>query len=200
VTGAGPVVPDLPGLRTILDAAHELGGPIGTTVELCILCAALPFEVLAIQLENIDWPRGIVTVPTRGCRAALSNRDVRHLGLSNPAIQTIMKAAGSINGRGQAVTAGRGEPLKPELFRLDRVVRQLAKIDPAVLSVGWNFHGIRVAIAETLSMEDVPHERIEMLLYGRVRELSRFGPVPYDVASIAERWWRTLRQAAPPRR
>lgn len=200
MTGAGPVVPDLPGLRTILDAAHELGGPIGTTVELCILCAALPFEVLAIQLENIDWPRGIVTVPTRGCRDVRSTRDVRHLGLSTAAIQTILKAAGSINGKGQAVTAGRGEPLKPELFRLDRVVNELAKIDPAVLNVAWNFHGIRAAIATTLLCDNVHRERVELLIHGRVRDLSKFGPAPYDVASIAERWWRTLRQAAPPGR
>ncbi len=70
--GDGPIAPDVNGMNIILTTARQLGGPVGVTIELCILCAALPFEVLSIRLEDIDWQRGsVVGLHPRGLEHAV---------------------------------------------------------------------------------------------------------------------------------
>lgn len=135
MTGASPIITDLAAIRSVLTAARALGGPIGTAVELCILTLLLPWEVVAIRLEQIDWQDGFVPVPARG-------RGKRLLSLPTGAQNLILRIAGEGGGNGQAITAGRGEPLQARHLRLDRIVPRLVAANGAPLPA-WNFHGLR---------------------------------------------------------
>lgn len=186
MVGCGPIAPSLEGMRILADGARALGGPIGTTLELCILSAALPFEILGIQLDRIDWQNGTVPVPARG------RPNFRHLALATTARQCIIAVAGSAKGRGQAVTAGRGEPLKETLFRLDRINRRLAAAAPDTLRVAWNFHGLRVAAAKALAGTGAEIEQIRLFLHGRTAE--RCDPDAHlEAVAVAEKWSGVLR-------
>lgn len=77
MTGASPIVMDLAAVRKVLAAARALGGPIGTSIELCILTLALPWEVVAIRLERIDWKEGVVPIP-RSRRKGEAATPARH--------------------------------------------------------------------------------------------------------------------------
>ena len=147
MTGASPIVMDLAAVRKVLAAARALGGPIGTSIELCILTLALPWAVVAIRLERIDWQEGVVPIPARGGRERL-------LHLPVTARSLILRIAGEGAGDGQAVTAGRGEPLKARHLRLDRVLPRLVGANGAPLQ-SWNFHGIRLSGAMIMSQHGV---------------------------------------------
>ena len=156
MTGASPIVMDLAAVRTVLAAARALGGPVGTSIELCILTLALPWEVVAIRLERIDWHEGVVPIPARGGRERL-------LHLPVTARSLILRIAGEGTGDGQAVTAGRGEPLKARHLRLDRVLPPLVGANGAPLPP-WNFHGIRASGTMIMSQHGVYSDTLLAIL------------------------------------
>lgn|GEM_PF-2672242 len=182
MTGASPIVIDLAAVRKVLAAARALGGPVGTSIELCILTLALPWEVVAIRLERIQWRDGVVPVPARGGRERL-------LPLPVGAKSLILRIAGEGKGDGQAVTAGRGEPLQAHRLRLDRVLPALAAARGAPLPP-WNFHGIRASAAMMMKEDGISQETL-LAIFGKVRRGSN---TPWEesqreraVAGI-ERW------------
>jgi len=167
VTGAAPIAMDLAAVRAVLAAARKLGGPVGTSIELCILTLALPWEVVAIRLERIQWQDGVVPVPARGGRERL-------LLLPVAAKSLILRIAGEGAGDGQAVTAGRGEPLQAHRLRLDRVLPALVAASCAALPP-WNFHGIRASAAKMMKEDGIDQETL-LAIFGRVRRGSNTSP------------------------
>ena len=144
MTGASPHLPDLPSMRTLLKGARTLGGAHGAVLELCILTMCLPWEAVAIDLAEIDWDRECVPVPARG-----GSRRLLHL--PPEAVRTLARVAGTVAGRGQAVTAGRGTPIGNRDVRLDRIQARLAIAAPdTIVLQPWNFHGLRAAAAREL--------------------------------------------------
>lgn len=139
MTGAAPIPPSVPDMRVLLEGARTLGGAHGAVLEICLLTLCLPFEAVAIDLERIDWRNGRVPVPLR-------KGGSRILPLPGPARQAVIRIAGESRATGQAVTAGRGRPLKHSDVRLDRLQDWLADEAPATIPIPpWNFHGIRMA-------------------------------------------------------
>lgn len=183
MTGASPACPGVPAIRAILDAARTMGGPTGLALELCILTLALPNEVLAIRLETIDWSKGFVTVPARGGVQ-------RVLALPHAARQAILRFCGVGIGAGQAITAGRGAPLRAAQMRLDRLLDKLADADAATISLpNWNFAGIREDAATALAQQCIDARIIDATL-GRQhrRDPSKIRGDPELAAIGAERW------------
>lgn len=123
MTGSSPLVPDPTILRQTLSACRRLEGPYGTVLELCIRTISLPWEVVAIDLAEIDWAHGCVPVPTRGGKR-------RMLHLPPEAVRTIVRVSGSTPTIGQAVTAGVGRPIDRRDMRLDRIRTRLAMVMP----------------------------------------------------------------------
>ncbi len=163
MTGGAPLAPGMGETRRLLQATRILGTSHGVVLELSILTLGLPWEVVAIDLSSIDWRRGCVDVPSRGIRRT------RTMALSNAALQTILRVAGVAGGIGQAVTAGRGEPVKARDVRLDRLQEALGRIEPDTLRARWNFHGLRetgaaALVADGMAMDDV------RLLLGREQD------------------------------
>lgn len=158
MSGAGPLVPTLPEVGTLVRAARGVGTSHGTALELSILALCLPWETAAIELQAINWRRGCVEVPARGVRRT------RMLALSNAALQAILHGAGSAAGRGQAITAGRGEPVTGQHVRLDRLQETLGRFDPDTLRIRWNFHGLRRAGADALMSSGSSRDDVSALL------------------------------------
>ncbi|KTW00962.1 hypothetical protein NS355_01840 [Sphingomonas yabuuchiae] len=185
MSGTAPLAPGIEEIRRLLRAARVLGTSHGVVLELSILTLGLPWEVTAIDLSSIDWSRGCVEVPSRGTRRT------RTMALSNAAIQTVIRVAGVAGGTGQAVTAGRGEPVKARDVRLDRLQESLGRIEPDTLRTRWNFHGLRETGAATLIDGGVASDDVRLLL-GKERDqpgsvYARGSDVDRAVAA-AERW------------
>lgn len=158
MTGSGPLVPELQDVRRLLVAASRMGGPQGAVLELCILTLCLPWQAVAIDLENIDWNNGLVDVPARSGRMC-------KLTLPDPAMKCILRVAGTGPGSGQAVTAGRGERLQARHLRLDRLQDQLARAVPETIHLKlWNFFGIRAAAASAMLDAGIPSDAVETAL------------------------------------
>jgi integrase len=158
MTGAAPLRPDVASVRILLEGARALGGPYGTTLELCILTLCLPWEAVAIDVAEIDWSAGCVTVPARG-----GTRRILHL--PPEAIRTIMRIAGTAGGSGQAVTAGRGRPLGHSDVRLDRMQDRLAVAAPRTIELPpWNFHGLRAAATDELVARGCNRRNVDQAL------------------------------------
>lgn len=144
-------------MKSLLVGARTLGGPLGTTVELCILSLHRTMEVLDIQLESINWREGWAAVTGK------NSRPVR-LALSVDALTAIRNVAGSAGGRGQAVTAGRGVPMSYRDVRLDRLQKKLLPLCPTPISVEWNMHSIRHSGASILQKDGIDIRKINAAL------------------------------------
>lgn len=158
MTGARPLLPDLASMRTLLRGARALGGAHGAVLELCILTMCLPWEAVGIELTEVDWDRRCVPVPARG-----GSRRLLHLPAE--AVRTLARVAGTVVGRGQAVTAGRGTPIDNRDVRLDRIQARLAAAAPDTIELQpWNFHGLRAAAARELLERGCSHQEIACAL------------------------------------
>ncbi|WP_230482919.1 hypothetical protein [Sphingomonas sp. Leaf21] len=160
MTGVGPIAPTLQEVRILLRGAKIIPAPLGTVMQLCIMCLCLPWEAVGIDIERIDWGTGFTDVPARGGRT-------RRLYLPAPAMKLVLTVAGSAGGTGQAVTAGRGVPLQGRHIRLDRIQKRLAEADPATGRIAWNFHGIRAAGRSALEVAGTPDLDVLLGLYDR---------------------------------
>ncbi|MBD8546041.1 tyrosine-type recombinase/integrase [Sphingomonas sp. CFBP 8760] len=141
-------------MRVLLKGARTIGGAHGAVLELCILTMCLPWEAVAIELADIDWGRGCVPVPARG-----GSRRLLHL--PPQAMRTLARVAGTVAGRGQAVTAGRGDPIGNRDVRLDRMQARLAVAAPETIVLQpWNFHGLRAAAARELLERGCRHQDV----------------------------------------
>ena len=183
MSGAGPISPDLAGMRILLEGARHLEGTLGATLELSVLTLCLPSEVVAIDIEKIDWARGTVGVPARGRRH-------RTLALASASLQAILRICGSAGGVGQVVTGGRGRRLAGRDIRLDRIQDRLAEAWPPSSAIDWNFRGLRAAGANLLWENGVHRSDIVALLFGRPDRME----ILHDHSSVeaarsaAERW------------
>lgn len=204
MTGSPTLRPTIIDMRAILRAARTMEDSWGATLELCLLTLALPWEVVAIDLEAIDWQRGVVAVPARGGAE-------RVLALGHDAQKAVLRIAGAAGGRGQVVTAGRGPRLAAPAFRLDRLLDRLAVVDAATIDLKpWNFHGIREAVAALMAADGAERAEIDAVI-GRqppnARRAERRAPIlsravkrrqaplrgDAGLASLgAERWARLL--------
>lgn len=188
MSGAGPILPTLEEIRLLHSTTKLVQRPQMTALRLCLETLALPWEVVAIRLENIQWRRGCVEVPARGTRRT------RIVALPTTALQTILQVAGSAGGKGQAVTAGRGDELRHRDLRLDRLRETLGRAAPATLSIEWNFHGLRAAGAEALMRSGLSKSDLDALLGFEL--MVHGGRLTIDRAdraiAAAERWSRLL--------
>lgn len=158
MSGAPPLRPSLADLLTLLLAARAMEDAWGAALELCILTLGLPWEVVAIEIERIDWERGAVAVPSRG-------GGERILALSHDAQRAVLRISGSAGGEGQVVTAGRGPRLEAATFRLDRLLDRLAAASPSTIALpAWNLHGIREEAARLLAGEGAGPREIDAVL------------------------------------
>lgn len=201
MSGASPIRPGLAAMRILLRAGRTMGGPLGTAVELAILTLALPYEVVAMRLERIDWSIGLVPVPARGGVE-------RIVALSQAAQQAIVRVAGSARGSGQVITAGRGSAVRPSQLRLDRLLDRLADAEPETISLPeWNFFGLREEAIRLLAADGATADEIDATLgrqLNRERGRTRFAGRPRGETILAgagaERWSRILLDGQASRR
>lgn len=188
MSGAGPIRPTLEQMRLLHSSTKGVHRPQMTALRLCLETLALPWEVVAFRLENIQWRRGCVEVPARGIRRT------RIVALPTTALQTILQVAGSAGGKGQAVTAGRGDELNHRDLRLDRLRETLGRAAPNTLSIDWNFHGLRAAGAEALRRSGLSSTDLDALLGFEQRGGDRRMTIDRAdrAISAAERWSRLL--------
>ncbi|MEH3036171.1 MAG: site-specific integrase [Sphingomonas adhaesiva] len=193
MTGGATLVPRLEEARLLHRTAERMGGPTGAAIQLCLLTMSTPWQVVAIDLEAIDWGEGAAHVHARGVDQGRRRR--RIVPLSNAAIHVLLRCAGSAAGRGQAVTGGRGEPIAMNAMRLDRLKSALARIDPATLNIRWNFQGLRRLGACTLRHQGAGVDDVRELL--GLRTDRPFNPYETGhrhrrAVALAERWSRTI--------
>lgn len=193
MTGSPPLMPQLDEARLLYRTAERMEGATGAAIHLCLLTMSTPSQVLTIDLESIDWRGSTAHASARGVDHGRARR--RIVPLSNAAIHVLLRCASSAAGRGQALTAGRGEPLATHALRLDRLQSAMARIDPATLAIRWNFHGLRRLGARTLQDRGAGADDVRALLGLRTGP----APLPYDAGrrhrralALAEQWSRTI--------
>lgn len=193
MTGSAPLMPRLEEARLLYLTAERMGGAPGAAIQLCLLTMSTPWQVLTIDLEAIDWREGAAHVSARGVDHGRARR--RIMPLSNAAIHVLLRCAGSAAARGQAVTAGRGEPLTTNALRLDRLKSAMARIDPATLAIRWNFDGLRRLGACTLRDRGAEADDVRALLGLRTdlaAQLFDAGHRRRRALALAEQWSRTI--------
>lgn len=187
MSGASPLAPSLEDQRVLLAGARALGGAWGSLLELCILSLCLPWEAAAIELQRVDWDEGFVPIPARGGAT-------RALALSLEAQKAILRIAGDAGGRGQVVTAGRGQRFPAKLFRLDRLIDRLAEAAPDTIKLPeWNFHGLRLGAVLALREAGSSDAEISAIFGRTAGQVSRGLRGDPELARIGvERWSRVL--------
>jgi integrase len=197
VTGASPMAPSVAETATLLEAARSIGGPQCATLELVILTLALPFEIVQLDIDDIDWRNGLALVATRRGRR-LDDPVRRVLALPPMALDAVRRIAGSAKGSGQVVTGGRGDRLAAKYVRLDRLCDLLAEKAPDTIPIRWNVHGVRYGALNVIA-ERCDARTIDAVL-GRQSRTDGWLTPPSRTAATAsaalEIWHQALREAA----
>ena len=194
MTGSSPVTPSIVETAILLGASRKVGGPLGATVELCILTTCLPFEAVQLDVAGIDRVNGGARVQTRRGNDAKGRRVI---ALPPPAMEAVRRIAGSARHKGQVVTGGQGEPLAAKYVRLDRICDLFARTAPETIRIYWNFFGIRALALELFRNHGLEREGEYAL--GRNQRpktpVSEMRQIGMANAALAV-WHQALREAA----